>query len=737
MLAILPLLSLALASDGHALLCAELRRPKPDAAKVASLATTGEPAVTCRFEDQVLRRDRASGEWVILGIVTGGLGFFFGDPWARYHETTQVTEIVPLELALLTRRPELVRALVAAGVPVNDALSLHTTPLSLAIALGREKNDYTLARTVLELGGSPASLDGMFFGDASLWLFTGPLAGELRARGLSPSLKDNMGRSVLVDAIEAGDTALAAALLDAGADPNHATFDTPLTLAVKRGDADLVRRLLAAGADPRAGSDPPLTIAVTTGRLDLADALVAAGADPKARLPWDTTLLFAAAKADRPDAVAWVLDHGVAVDDRSFHEGTALARAASAGAVHAIRVLLDRGADPLLAPGTYDPTPVEVAAKAGQIAALDLLLAHVPAPAPAVLPAAIEAGQVAVVEHLLARGEPLPADAMGIAARGAEWAMVDWLLRRGTSIDAPDRWGHTALAGAVTDGAEERAAELLKRGASLDRAGGADLLVRAAVDDRPRMLAWLSGQGLQPDTRTLAAAVRADSDDAFRWLIDHGVDPRRHVRGGGTVLHAAIGEERSGLLDAILAAGVDPAIADARGRTALGLAIDCDDRAIVEKLLKSGASPSVTDSGSSILRRAIAEGHIWAAGPLLEAGATTDAPIRVPIDAPWLVDDLEAAGLPFWIDGTLDDAVALGNVGMAEKLVARGAALGPEHLLLAVRNHRLDALPWLFARIGVPRGPGRAALLREARRAGHRDAVRAAMRNAERDAPPE
>ncbi|MEL6347451.1 MAG: sigma-70 family RNA polymerase sigma factor [Myxococcota bacterium] len=84
-----------------------------------------------------------------------------------------------------------------------------------------------------------------------------------------------------------GHARVAAALLDAGADPDApgTRGSTPLHLATQTGHVDVVRVLLRAGADPNRPHRhrlTPLHIAAIRGQRDIARALLDAGADPLA-----------------------------------------------------------------------------------------------------------------------------------------------------------------------------------------------------------------------------------------------------------------------------------------------------------------------------------------------------------------------------------------------------------------------------------------------------------------------
>ncbi|MEV4616736.1 ankyrin repeat domain-containing protein [Kitasatospora sp. NPDC049258] len=103
----------------------------------------------------------------------------------------------------------------------------------------------------------------------------------------------------LFDAARAGDAALLAAYLDAGApaDLTNDRGDTLVMLAAYHGHADAVRALIERGADPNRANDrgqTPLAGAVFKGEAAVIDALLAGAADPLAGTPsaLDTARMF-------------------------------------------------------------------------------------------------------------------------------------------------------------------------------------------------------------------------------------------------------------------------------------------------------------------------------------------------------------------------------------------------------------------------------------------------------------
>ena len=154
-------------------------------------------------------------------------------------------------------------------------------------------------------------------------------------------------------AAHAGDAAVVARLLRAGADADAATRRgvTPLALASARGHAAVVETLLGSGADPNRTSpqgETPLMVAARTGVVDSVTALLryGAGAGVDAREGWrgQTALMWAAAEG-HAEVVAPLVAAGADVNTRSDEGFTPLAFAVRAGHADTVEALVQAGAD--------------------------------------------------------------------------------------------------------------------------------------------------------------------------------------------------------------------------------------------------------------------------------------------------------------------------------------------------------------------------------------------------------
>lgn len=150
----------------------------------------------------------------------------------------------------------------------------------------------------------------------------------------------------------------ARALVDAGADPNTPGRDgySPYRLALRRGLPDLADWLAAHGAVPDMTDTDRLLAALL--RRDSAEARRLADVDVSAA---DQSLAFMrAAEAGDVEAVTLMLDLGFDPTVRDSEDGaTPLHRAAYAGSADVARLLIARGADVNVADARYSSPPLD------------------------------------------------------------------------------------------------------------------------------------------------------------------------------------------------------------------------------------------------------------------------------------------------------------------------------------------------------------------------------------------
>jgi ankyrin repeat protein len=240
---------------------------------------------------------------------------------------------------------------------------------------------------------------------------------------------------------------------------------SPLLYAARDGRIEIARALVNAKADvnqSEADGITPLLMAITNNHLDVAAFLLDKGANPNAADWWGRTALWAAVEIrnrdygrggeheiDRPAAFALIkalLDHGANVNARTkeappirrfitplgdlswvdFTGQTAFLRAALAGDIALMRLLLEKGADPNI----------------GTLAGTTALMA--------------------------AAGVNWMSDQTFTESKDDLMDAVKLCLDKGADVNAKNSMGVTAVIGAANRGSDEILEFLVKKGARLD-----------------------------------------------------------------------------------------------------------------------------------------------------------------------------------------------------------------------------------------------------------------------------
>lgn len=383
---------------------------------------------------------------------------------------------------------DLVDRMLRSGADVNAANRYGVTPLKLAAING----DAKMLERLLDAGGDPnaAGADGETL---LMTVARGghvDAARLLLKRGAEVDAREQWhGQTALMWAAAQGHPEMIRELLAHGADvnarSNHEEWErqvtseprdkwlppgglTPLMFAARENCLACLPVLLEAGADINATTPDGISsavLALINGHFDVAGALVEAGIDPNLADYTGRTALYAAidfntmVKSNRPapkvienrltglDVARLLIEHGADVNVQLKRQAP-------------YRAKLDRGNDTMLGGGT---TPLLRAAKAGDVPAMQLLLEHGADPmlAPTrngITPLMAAAGLGTAEQDTTGRQKT---QAQAIEA-------IQVLLDLGLDINAQARDGQTAVHGAAMQGYDDVIRFLASRGAKLD-----------------------------------------------------------------------------------------------------------------------------------------------------------------------------------------------------------------------------------------------------------------------------
>lgn len=452
--------------------------------------------------------------------------------------------------------------------------------------------------TVVAIVGAASSLhDAVRSGDL-------PAVRALAASDAVREAADADGVTPLLAAAIAGRADSAAALLEAGANPNLAASVrtealiaigaemppggrlsvAPLHLAAYRGDGSLVRLLLDRAVDVNGVAEDgsgALLLATRQGHQAIVEMLLDAGADPTLANALGVTPLVAAIEAGDLGILRRLVAAGAPLDAGTSEDGLPpLMFAAAEGSEEIVAILLELGAradasavvssDALAALGAdvdggraIEITPLFVAALRGEPAIAERLRRHgadvafVNAHGLSALLVAAFDGNSSMVAWLLRHGAdvnqvpPRMPTPLLAAVEQAHVAMIVLLLEGGADPNLADERGLTPLRAATEMGNAEVVATLKRFGATADTAEDR-LLGRALVDTvgfdplRPA-----ADDGL-PQLRILGIA--ADGPGGHLYWTEYAGNRIRRVRPGAAAIETVVGREAEGPIGVALSA---------------------------------------------------------------------------------------------------------------------------------------------------------------------------------------
>ena len=439
-----------------------------------------------------------------------------------------------------------VRALLAAGSPVVTGRQYGFSALHYAAQRGHVE----IFRALLQQGGS--------------------VNAESTPAGGTP----------LLGAAITGQLACTKALLDIGADINHADANghTALYCAVSKDRLEVVRLLLSRGvkvAGWNCSSCDPLCEAAFKGHLGCVRALLAAGSPVVTGRQYGFSALHYAAQKGHVEIFRALLQQGGSVNAESTPAGgTPLLGAAITGQLACTQALLDIGAD----------------------------INHADLNGHTALYCAASKGRLEVVRLLLSRGVKVEGwnrsscDPLCVAAFNGHLGCVRALLTAGSPMIIGRRHGFSAVNGAAQNGHVEILEYFLQLGFSANAestpAGGTPLLVAA-----------IEGQ---------LSCIKA--------LLAAGADVNRANDNSRTALHFAAVHQQPDAVALLLAGGARVDLRDREGKTALWSACERGHECVVAGLLAAGANPRMAVGAVTPLARAAQCGHPRVVAQLLAVG---------------------------------------------------------------------------------------------------------------------
>lgn len=529
--------------------------------------------------------------------------------------------------------------LVDAGSPLDLPDREGKTPLYLACECGNWRAaKYLLGRGAkTEWPGTEPALLGAASGDDD----TAGLELLLRHKSRVNAL-GRFGRSALHEASLRGNARIVAALLTAGAEPDHPdqAGATPLMEAIRSGvDAvvaafrsaridvnrtDRYRRsaLLLACSTPRTSPAIVATLLGMGARSDLRDEQGLSALDHALqRGRWD---LVRCIDPDRDIPAA--LSDAPSGDDESAEAFERLRRAALADRVDLVRTMLGdspaqmaRLAERLLLEETNGTLPVGLRnwlLRLLSVEGVDRLLAHALRTGGSDLAAALMrlGGQPSgrgLLAAWLAQVIALPS-----RYRSAE-SLCAAMIGRGADLHGKDTDLHP-LQGLVRLGWMEALREALARGADpnvVDHAGFTPLMTAASRGDLESVVCLIRAGAridLQcADGRTaLGMALSAGRTALIEWLDwSRWPHPNRPLRPDDLIAATRAGDLNA--VNCLLSCGFSVDQRDEKGSTALIHACGGGDLRIVRALLQAGADVKLTAStGATALSAAIMRGHV-------------------------------------------------------------------------------------------------------------------------------
>ncbi len=262
-----------------------------------------------------------------------------------------------ISLAVAGAEEAAVADLLTSGADPNSAAEKGSVLFKAAL-----KDHLGIVNLLLEAGADPNSPGPRGLTPMMSATHNFEIVGALLDCGADPntsSADPDQPFSVLSLAVGASRHESVRVLLDAGADPQRQSESSALMKkAAEKGDVAVLEALIAHGVPvdvPDHEAWTPLMEACHWNQLDAVRFLIACGANVNAATLNNqpdylggSTPLITAAKIEqgKPTALSVLLDSGAELEAADCSGGTALKWAAMCGSIDAVKLLLDRGANP-------------------------------------------------------------------------------------------------------------------------------------------------------------------------------------------------------------------------------------------------------------------------------------------------------------------------------------------------------------------------------------------------------
>lgn len=385
-------------------------------------------------------------------------------------------------------------------------------------------------------------------------------------------------------------------LLRYGADANG--FDregvTPLYAVTRAQCFESAKILLKHGADTNLSAGPdsesPLSLAASTNSTEFVQLYLAHEGNPDFVMEnGSTTLVSAMNKTTSPKVVEMLLTSGGDPNAKNGEGTTALFQAIQVNRVDLMRVLLENGANANLPgpkhplwPSTYKPQ------------ALQLLLDHG------------------------ADTKKTPG-VMELASSLKKLDSIKILLNHGVSPNLRKDGVYTPLCSAIRDNSADIVTYLLENGADPNFNAAEYPAFKCITHKRTQFLPQLvaAGADLHKPKGIIETAVQFNDKDVIAYLLDQGVSPNDRTAEGCTALTTAIRENRSELVEILLARGADPSI---RGQD-WPLCMAVKRPPILRKLLTATPNPRAF---RGVVEMAVVANQLESVKLLLAAGVSVE-----------------------------------------------------------------------------------------------------------------